>query len=286
MLEHGAYNLLLDYYYADEQPLPLDQAELYTMVRAMSPADRKAVDKIIAKYFVPGADGYHQKRADHEIEVSQKARTNGKGGGRPTGKSETESGTGNETGSITGYETDEETGEITEMQTGQGAGIVHPPTTNHQPLNHQPLPPTTNHQPKTKQSQPRSPGASPPDEPKTQAVWRAYGSAYHRRYGEPPIRNAMVNGQMAQFCKRVPATEAPEISAFYVASNNQFYVSKGHAVGLLLADAEKLRTEWATGRSRTQTEARQADRTQALGNVFQPLIEEARERERIANGSK
>ena len=49
-----------------------------------------------------------------------------------------------------------------------------------------------------------------------------------------------------------------------------------HTVGLLLADAEKLRTEWATKTTVTQTQARQADKTQARGNVFNKLIEEAR----------
>lgn len=128
VLEHGAYNLMLDYYYADERPLPLDKAELYTMVRAMTPADRKAVDRVLERYFVEAGDGYHNNRADHEIEVSRKARDNGKGGGRPPK---------GETGTGTGTITDEETGEITGLEneslTGDGGGSVHPPTTNHQP---------------------------------------------------------------------------------------------------------------------------------------------------------
>src|SRR5688572_21744205 len=83
MLEHGAYNLLLDYYYADERPLPLDRQELYLMVRAMRPEDRKAVDKVLSLFFTEHADGYHQKRVDHEIAVSRTARGNGGNGGRP-----------------------------------------------------------------------------------------------------------------------------------------------------------------------------------------------------------
>lgn len=141
MLEHGAYNLLLDYYYADEQPLPLDKDELYIMVRAMTPGDRKAVDKVIAKFFERQADGYHQKRADHEIEVSKKARSNGKGGGRPPTRSGTGTITGSETGEVTGIETEQPTEQQTEPQTGEGGGSVHPPTTNHLSTNHQPLSP-------------------------------------------------------------------------------------------------------------------------------------------------
>lgn len=71
MLEHGAYNLLLDYYYADEKPLPLDKDELYTMVRAMRPEDRRAVDKVLGIYFERRQDGYHQARVDAELATAQ-----------------------------------------------------------------------------------------------------------------------------------------------------------------------------------------------------------------------
>lgn len=159
MLEHGAYNLLLDYYYADEQPLPLSKDELYLMVRAMTPADRKAVDKIIEKFFERQADGYHQKRADHEIEVSKKARTNGKGGGRPRGGNGTGSITGSETGDGTGLQTGIETEDVTDDETeeltGGGGGSVHPPTTNHLSANHQP--PTSS--PSTPTPSPRKRGS-------------------------------------------------------------------------------------------------------------------------------
>ena len=90
----------------------------------------------------------------------------------------------------------------------------------------------------------------------------------------------------ARFIERVPVDEAPAIAAFFVQSKRGLYVSAKHAVDLLLRDAEALRTEWATGRSSTDTEARQEDRTAATGNAFAPLIAEARERERKANASK
>ncbi|VEB42957.1 Uncharacterised protein [Chromobacterium violaceum] len=44
--------------------------------------------------------------------------------------------------------------------------------------------------------------------------------------------------------------------------NNAYYVTKGHAVGVMLQDAEKLHTEWASGRRVTQSQARQADKSQ------------------------
>ena len=129
MLEHGAYSLLLGHYYAEELPIPPDMTEVYTMVRAMTPADRKAVDKVLERYFTKQPDGYHNARADKEIAVSKQARDNGKRGGRP--RTESETGCDTETG--TGYETGHETGMITGGITDEGGGSGHPPTTNHQP---------------------------------------------------------------------------------------------------------------------------------------------------------
>jgi uncharacterized protein YdaU (DUF1376 family) len=132
MLEHGAYNLLLDYYYGDERPLPLDKAELYSIVRAMNAADQKAVDKVLRLYFIAQADGFHQKRVDHEILASQTARINGKSGGR-RGKNQgiseiTGMQTGTVTGRLTGTVTGMETGTVTERQsqnvTGRLTGTV------------------------------------------------------------------------------------------------------------------------------------------------------------------
>jgi uncharacterized protein YdaU (DUF1376 family) len=85
VIEHGAYSLLLDYYYADEKPLPLDHDELYTMVRAMKPADRAAVDRVLSLFFVRQDDGYHNERADEEIEKAQPAIKAAKENGKKRG---------------------------------------------------------------------------------------------------------------------------------------------------------------------------------------------------------
>jgi hypothetical protein len=106
------------------------------------------------------------------------------------------------------------------------------------------------------------------------AVWQAYGDAYENRYGTRPLRNGKVNSCVLNFLKRVPAEEAPHIAAHYLRNNSAFYVAKGHDFSYLLADAEKLRTEWATGNVVTATQARQADRTAATGNTFGKLINE------------
>ena len=120
--------------------------------------------------------------------------------------------------------------------------------------------------------------AKPPKEPAPSSeAWSAYAAAYFRRYGADPVRNATVNGQLSQFVGRIGAMEAPHVAAWYVQSRNSFYVQSGHSVGILLRDCEKLRTEWATGRQVTQTQAIQGDRTQTNANAFAGLLAEAKQ---------
>lgn len=115
-------------------------------------------------------------------------------------------------------------------------------------------------------------GKKPSANGMTSETWSAFADAYHYRYGIDPIRNAKINGMLAQFVKRVPMEEAPLIAAFFVSHNNSFYVTKGHPISLLLADAEKLRTEWATGRQITATSALQLDQKQSNYDVVQEAI--------------
>lgn len=67
MTEDGAYNRLVDQCYQSEKPLPSDIKEVYRLARANKPAERKAVDYVLAKFFDKGADGYTQKRVQAEI---------------------------------------------------------------------------------------------------------------------------------------------------------------------------------------------------------------------------
>jgi hypothetical protein len=139
-----------------------------------------------------------------------------------------------------------------------------------------------------KAKKPRKPKA--PAEPGTGKAWVAYANAYWQRYNVEPVRNAMVNGQLSQLVKRIGAADAEHVAAFYVGHRHRFYVEKMHPVGLLLADCEKLRTEWATSTQMTATRAQQVDRTQTNLDAFAPLIAAAREREQAekeaANASK
>jgi hypothetical protein len=97
----------------------------------------------------------------------------------------------------------------------------------------------------------------------TTSTWTAYADSYALRYGVAPVRNATVSGQMMQFVKRVGEVAAPHVAAFYVRHNAAFYVRVQHAVGVMLKDAESLHTQWKTGRSVTQVDARAVDQQQA-----------------------
>jgi type IV secretory pathway VirD2 relaxase len=78
---------------------------------------------------------------------------------------------------------------------------------------------------------------------------------------------------------KLGAEEAPAVARFFVGHQNSMYVNAMHPVTLLLRDAEKLRTEWATKRTVTRTQAAQADKTQTNLNAFAPLLAEARAKE-------
>jgi len=128
------------------------------------------------------------------------------------------------------------------------------------------------------QSADGAPDSNPPQQQKHQgkeenvATWEAYAEAYRQRYGVDPIRNAKVNTQIANFVKRVGKENAPHVAAFYVHHNGQFYVARGHQVGIMLNDAEKLYTEWASGRQMTAKAARDADRQQEAGEGWTALL--------------
>lgn len=127
----------------------------------------------------------------------------------------------------------------------------------------------------------------PKAESPTGATWAAYADAYARRYAVDPVRNATTNAQMAQVVARLGSEEAPHVAAYYVGHNGAFYCRSAHAVGALLKDAEKLRTEWATRRQITSTAAQQADRTQTNLDAFAPLLAKARaERQQQEQGAE
>lgn len=122
---------------------------------------------------------------------------------------------------------------------------------------------------------------APPVDPTAQqmataAIWDAYRVGYKARYDAEPLRNAKVNGQIAQLAKRIPHDEAPAIVAAYLRSQNARYVASGHAIGPLLQDAEAVRTEALTGRSRTAWGAHAADKRDGRAQDYEDLFAELR----------
>lgn len=94
LVEFGAYDRLLDHYYAKEQPI--DPTRVYTVARCQSAADRRAVDRVLAEYWTLTDAGWVQERADEMIAEAlpkiEAARENGKKGGRPVGSGKKPSG--------------------------------------------------------------------------------------------------------------------------------------------------------------------------------------------------
>lgn len=72
LLEHGAYRVLLDHYYAQHGDMPDERQSLYRICKAFTPAERKAVDKVSDRFFQVNGDGRrHNRRADVEIQKHQ-----------------------------------------------------------------------------------------------------------------------------------------------------------------------------------------------------------------------
>ena len=98
--------------------------------------------------------------------------------------------------------------------------------------------------------------------------WANYAVTYRQRYSVWPVWNARIAAQLSQLVDRVGKELAPAVAAYYLRMNNQYYVTKGHPVGLMLHDCETIATQMQTGSQMTQTRARQMDSTQSnLSNV-------------------
>lgn len=83
--EEGVYRRLLDHYYDTEKPIPEETKPVIRRLRLVNHED--IVSQILSEFFHLEADGWHNNRADIVIAKYQananKARENGKKGGRP-----------------------------------------------------------------------------------------------------------------------------------------------------------------------------------------------------------
>ncbi len=86
-VEDCAYRRLLDLYYSREQAIPADLAQASRLCRAVSKDERKAVEIVLAEFFTLTDAGWTHSRCEQEIvkaaDASERARANGKKGGRP-----------------------------------------------------------------------------------------------------------------------------------------------------------------------------------------------------------
>lgn len=96
-------------------------------------------------------------------------------------------------------------------------------------------------------------------------TWFSYSEAYARRHGTKPLRNGMINRQITGVIRRL-GQEAPDVAEFFLTHNDSYYVRTMHPVGMLLKDAEKLRTEWITGRKMTGQTARAAEKESTMND--------------------
>ncbi|MFL9582391.1 YdaU family protein [Stenotrophomonas sp. AB1(2024)] len=71
LVEDAIYSRLLRRYYLQEEPLPTDVRQVARLVGARSPGEVEAVDVVLGEFFVLADDGWHNKRADEEIERYQ-----------------------------------------------------------------------------------------------------------------------------------------------------------------------------------------------------------------------
>lgn len=264
MLEHGAYTLLLDACY-DREQFPTEEDAL-DWCWARSDAEIAAVKFVLSKFFTLEDGRYIQKRVMEELELYHEKATRNSEIARER----------------------EQKRKIKAQNVHETCESGHVSSPNHKPLTKNQEPLTTNQEPRTKnQNEEELPSPAKPspraatvakskskDPAPTTAIWEAYAESYHRRYGTDPVRNAKVNGQLAQLLQRLGADEAPAVAAWFVGHSNRFYVQKMHSVDCLLADAEKLRTEWATGRRVTATAANEADRMQEAGDMWGRLIDQ------------
>lgn len=64
----GAYDRLLDWYYAKSKALPIEWAQMYRICGAIVPDEQTLVRMVVEEFFVKEGDGWHNKTADEELE--------------------------------------------------------------------------------------------------------------------------------------------------------------------------------------------------------------------------
>jgi len=86
-LEHSIYRDLIDWYYLDESPIPLETQSVSRRLRLATEEERNALIAVLQDFFFQAEDGWRHKRIDADIEKYRNQcatnRVNGGNGGRP-----------------------------------------------------------------------------------------------------------------------------------------------------------------------------------------------------------
>lgn len=131
--EMGCYDRLLDHYYSTEKAIPLGKA--YSICRAITAADRKACDAVLAGFFEQTEEGWVQQRTEEEIADAlpriEAARANGKKGGRPPGSGKKPKQEPNE--NPVGFQTETQSADSVKTSQSQIEEKVSKPSASHPP---------------------------------------------------------------------------------------------------------------------------------------------------------
>lgn len=252
-LEHSIYRDLIDWYYLEEQPIPLETQSVSRRLRLATQEEANALKNVLTDFFEESDEGYRHSRIDDDIakyrQDCEKNRANGMKGGRPK------------------VAPIKEENPVGSQSVTTGKPRLTEPKANQEPI-------TKNQEPITK-NQRKDPSASAAEaelQAACREAWSAYSAAFRGRYGTEPVRNAKVNSSIKGFVQRVGREEAPHIADFYLSHSDSFYVRHCHDVAYLQKDAEKLRTEWATNRKVTGITARQQERTGTMADTVQSIL--------------
>jgi uncharacterized protein YdaU (DUF1376 family) len=71
MLENGAYLKLINRYYLTEEPLPLDETQLFRLIGVRNDDEATAIRNVLQDFFTKSEDGFIHKRCDIVIEEYQ-----------------------------------------------------------------------------------------------------------------------------------------------------------------------------------------------------------------------
>jgi uncharacterized protein YdaU (DUF1376 family) len=78
IVEHGAFTLMLDHFYATQRPLPKDKKALHRLLRVETADEKKAVESISLQFWRPVPDDFAQLpamldlRKEEELTALQK----------------------------------------------------------------------------------------------------------------------------------------------------------------------------------------------------------------------